>query len=148
MISGKEDAINRNDGANLSPFMCSYLDYLMYMCHFSLLTDEDSIIAIENSLVNSLTLLWKIHVCMSIINKIKIGHFNNAPFEDEAKSVFTYLKKLKNTIEQYPFNRKMMKRHCFMLIEQIQLYYKEHDYIVVEPSLHVEPWLAKYIKPL
>lgn len=139
-------------------FLHSYLTFLIHICGCSSVRfdeNEEHIDCkqLENSLTNSLTLIWQMHVAVFTLKtyykKANYKHGTNLIFDQEqSELVVPQLRKMTRMINYYPFIEKTNKQYCLSLLEQMQCYYEQYELVIVDADLHATPWLASPHNPL
>lgn len=156
MMTASEAIVTQHEKEELFlQFLHSFLIFLIYVCRCSLDNCDKRRIdrqKLELSLMNSLTLMWQMHVTIFTLKtyyrKADYIHDTSLTFNHEqSELIVPQLRKMEIMIDYYPFIEKEDKRHCLSLLEQIKSYYKKCEFVIVEADLHAEPWLASSLKP-
>lgn len=101
---------------------------------------------LESSLVQSLTLLWQMHVAIfsikSLFLKAQNQYFlDDAINEKQTKHIITLLTETKAIAEKYPFLQSIDKIMYVNLLDQVLHYYTNQNIVIVKDA-YPKPWLS------
>lgn len=132
-------------------FTHSYVTFLIYICKEITCGGKGVRQALENSIINSLTLMWQLHTAASTLKMSykRAGHAHGTGLtfnQEQAQFVVLKLKELRVLIKHDQTIERSSQRYCLSMIDQIGCYYEENNVVIVAPNLHADPWLAHAVK--